>query len=170
MSKLKNLEDLFEHELKDLYSAEKQLIEALPKMAKKANDPQLKKAFESHLKETETQKERLEQAFELLSLSPGRLKCKAMEGLIEEGEDMIDENATPETKDAGLIASAQRIEHYEISGYGTAAHFAQRLGKNDVYNLLEKSLAEEQKTDTLLNDLAKSYINQKAMAGSAKNS
>lgn len=168
MSKLKNLEDLFEHELKDLYSAEKQLIEALPKMAKKASDPQLKKAFETHLKETETQRERLDQIFSLLNLSPGRLKCKAMEGLIAEGEDMIDENATAETKDAGLIASAQRIEHYEISGYGTAAHFAERLGKKDVFKLLEQSLNEEQKTDTLLNDLAKSYINQKAMAGSSK--
>lgn len=170
MAKLKNLEDLFEHELKDLYSAEKQLIQALPKMAKKANDPQLKQAFEKHLQETEGQKERLDKIFEMLSMTPGRLKCKAMEGLIEEGEDMIDENATAETKDAGLIASAQRIEHYEISGYGTAAHFAQRLGKNDVFKLLEQTLNEEQKTDTLLNDLAKSYINQKAMAGSANNS
>jgi ferritin-like metal-binding protein YciE len=168
MSKLKNLEDLFEHELKDLYSAEKQLIEALPKMAKKANDPQLKQAFEKHLQETQVQKDRLDQIFGILNLAPGRLKCKAMEGLIEEGEDMIDENATPETKDAGLIASAQRIEHYEISGYGTAAHFAQRLGKKDAFKLLEQSLAEEQKTDTLLNDLAKSYINQKAMTGSSK--
>lgn len=170
MAKLKNLEDLFEFELKDLYSAEKQLIQALPKMAKKANDPQLKQAFEKHLQETETQKDRLDQIFKLLDLSPGREKCKAMEGLITEGEDMIDENATPETKDAGLIASAQRIEHYEISGYGTAAHFAQRLGKKDVFKLLEQSLNEEQKTDTLLNDLAKSYINQKAMAGSSKKS
>lgn len=168
MSKLKNLEDLFEHELKDLYSAEKQLIEALPKMAKKASDPQLRQAFETHLKETEGQRERLDQIFGMLEMSPGRLKCKAMEGLIAEGEDMIDENATPETKDAGLIASAQRIEHYEISGYGTAAHFAQRLGKNDVFKLLEQSLNEEQKTDTLLNELAKNSINQKAMAGSAK--
>lgn len=170
MSKLKNLEDLFEHELKDLYSAEKQLLEALPKMAKKASDPQLKQAFEKHLKETQGQKERLEQIFGLLDMTAGRLKCKAMEGLITEGEDMIDEEATPETKDAGLIASAQRIEHYEISGYGTAAHFAQRLGKKEVYQLLEQSLGEEQKTDTLLNDLAKSYINQKAMASNSKTS
>ena len=163
MSKLKNLEDLFHHELKDLYSAEKQLLEALPKMAEKAQDPKLKSAFETHLEETKAQKERLEKVCELVGISPGRMKCKAMEGLVEEGEDMIDENADPEVKDAGLIASAQRIEHYEISGYGTAAHFAERLGLTEAYALLNETLKEEQKTDTLLNKLAKSYINQKAM-------
>jgi ferritin-like metal-binding protein YciE len=169
MAKLKNLDDLLEHSIKDLYSAEKQALEALPKMAKKANDPQLKKAFETHLQETEQQKNRLEQIFQLLGLPNSRIKCEAMEGLIKESEEMIDENATPEVKDAGLIASAQKMEHYEISGYGTAAHFAQRLGKNDIYKLLEQTLNEEQKTDTLLNNLAKGYINQKAMPGSAKN-
>src|SRR5687767_10376935 len=116
MSKLKSLEDLFEHQLKDLYSAEKQLIEALPKMAQTASDPGLKKALESHLEETKAQKQRLEQVCELIGISPGRMKCKAMEGLVEEGEETIDENATPEVKDAGLIAAAQRIEHYEIAG------------------------------------------------------
>jgi ferritin-like metal-binding protein YciE len=169
MAKLKNLEDLFEHSLKDLYSAEKQALEAMPKMAQKANDPKLKQAFETHLKETEQQKNRLEQIFEMMQLPNSRMKCKAMEGLIEESQELIDENATPEVKDAGLIAAAQKMEHYEISGYGTAAHFAQRLGKNDVFKLLEQTLNEEQKTDTLLNDLAKNYINQKAMAGSSKN-
>ncbi len=163
MGKLKNLEELFFHELKDLYSAEKQLITALPKMAKKASDPKLKKAFEMHLEETKAQKERLEKVCELMKISPGRTKCKAMEGLIEEGEDMIDEKATPETKDAGLIASAQRIEHYEISGYGTAAHFAERLGHTEAAKLLNQTLKEEQNTDTKLNKLAKSFINQKAM-------
>lgn len=163
MSKLKNLEDLFHHELKDLYSAEKQLLEALPKMAEKAADAKLKQQFEMHLQQTETQKQRLEKAFELLGVSPGRITCKAMQGLIEEGEDMIDEKAEPEVKDAGLIASAQRIEHYEISGYGTAAHFAERLGQPEVFELLNETLKEEQKADTLLNKLAKGYINQKAM-------
>ncbi len=138
-------------------------------MAKKANDPQLKQAFETHLSETEQQKKRLEQIFEMMGLPNSRMKCEAMEGLIKESEEMIDENATPEVKDAGLIASAQKMEHYEISGYGTAAHFAQRLGKNDVFEILQQTLSEEQKTDTLLNDLAKNSINQKAMAGSAKN-
>ncbi len=163
MSKLKNLDDLFQHELKDLYSAEKQLLEALPKMAEKAQDPKLKEAFQSHLEETKVQKERLEKVCELLGISPGRMKCKAMEGLIEEGEDMIDENATPETKDAGLIASAQRIEHYEISGYGTAAHFAESLGHTEAFQLLSETLKEEQNADTKLNKLAKASINKKAM-------
>ncbi len=163
MPKLKNLEELFHHQLKDLYSAEKQLLEALPKMAKKAKDPKLKQAFELHLQETEEQKARLEQVCEILGISPGRMKCKAMEGLIEEGEDMIHEDADADVKDAGLIAEAQRIEHYEISGYGTAAHYAERLGLKDVARILNATLEEEQATDTKLNKLAKTYINQKAM-------
>jgi ferritin-like metal-binding protein YciE len=162
MSKLKSLEDLFEHQLKDLYSAEKQLIEALPKMAETATDPGLKKAFETHLEETREQKKRLEQVCELVGISPGRMKCKAMEGLVEEGEEAIDEDATPEVKDAGLIAAAQRIEHYEIAGYGTAAHYAERLGKTEAAQLLAQTLKEEQLTDTKLNKLAKGYINEKA--------
>ena len=163
MSKLKNLDDLLEHEIKDLYSAEKQLLKALPKMAKEANDENLVKAFEKHLAETEKQLERLEKVCELLDIKPGGQKCKAMEGLVEEGEGMIDENATPETKDAGLIASAQRVEHYEISGYGTAAHFAERLGHTEAAKLLNETLKEEQATDTKLNELAKRSINKKAM-------
>ena len=163
MPKLKTLEDLFHHQLKDLYSAEKQLLEALPKMAKKARDPKLKQAFELHLQETEEQKARLEQVCEMIGISPGRMKCKAMEGLIEEGEDMIHEDADSDVKDAGLIAEAQRMEHYEISGYGTAAHYAERLGLKDVARILNATLEEEQATDTKLNKLAKGYINQKAM-------
>ena len=162
MSKLKNLEDLFHHELKDLYSAEKQLLEALPKMAETAQDPKLKLAFEQHLQETQQQKERLEKVCELVGISPGRTKCKAMEGLIEEGQDMIDEKATPEVKDAGLVASAQRIEHYEISGYGTAAYYAERLGLAEAQQLLAETLLEEKNTDAKLNKLAKGWINQKA--------
>ena len=163
MPKLKTLEDLFHHQLKDLYSAEKQLLEALPKMAKKARDPKLKQAFELHLQETEEQKARLEQVCEMIGISPGRMKCKAMEGLIEEGEDMIHEDADSDVKDAGLIAEAQRMEHYEISGYGTAAHYAERVGLKDVARILNATLEEEQATDTKLNKLAKGYINQKAM-------
>ncbi len=131
-------------------------------MAESAQDAGLKKAFESHLEETKIQKQRIEQVCELIGISPGRMKCKAMEGLIEEGEDMIDEEAEPEVKDAGLIASAQRIEHYEIAGYGTAAHYAQRLGFTEAYELLNTTLKEEQNADTKLNKLAKGYINQKA--------
>ena len=162
MSKLRSLEDLFHHELKDLYSAEKQLIAALPKMAKAASDERLRQAFEMHLQETEVQKERLEKVCEMVGISPGREKCAAMEGLVEEGSKMIKEDADPETKDAGLIACAQRAEHYEISGYGTAAHFAERLGHMDAAKLLRQTLEEEQATDTKLNELAKSSINAKA--------
>lgn len=133
-------------------------------MAETATDPKLKAAFEKHLEETKNQKARLEQVFELCGLTTGRKKCEAMAGLVEEGQSMIDEKATPEVKDAGLIASAQRIEHYEIAGYGTAAHYAARLGHTEASKLLEQTLQEEQKTDTLLNDLAKSYINQRAQA------
>lgn len=162
MSKLKSLEDLFEHQLKDLYSAEKQLIEALPKMARTAMDMGLKHALELHLEETKEQKKRLEQVCELVGISPGRTKCKAMEGLVEEGQETISEDATPEVKDAALIAAAQRIEHYEIAGYGTAAHYAERLGKTEAAQLLSQTLYEEQQTDTKLNKLAKGYINEKA--------
>ncbi|PSR55321.1 ferritin-like domain-containing protein [Adhaeribacter arboris] len=162
MSKLKNLDELFQHEIKDLYSAEKQLIQALPKMAESATDAKLKQQFEQHLEETKAQKERLEKVCELLGISLGRIKCKAMEGLIEEGQELIAEDAEPEVKDAGLIASAQRIEHYEISGYGTAAHFAERLGHAEAFQLLSETLKEEQTADTKLNKLAKGYINQKA--------
>jgi len=162
MSKLKTLDDLLEHQLKDLYSAEKQLIAALPKMIEATQDEKLKKSFETHLEETKEQKNRLEKVCEIIGISPGRMKCKAMEGLIEEGEEAIDEDATPEVKDASLIAAAQRIEHYEIAGYGTAAHYAERLGHSEAAQLLDQTLKEEQKTDTLLNKLAKSYINAKA--------
>lgn len=162
--KLKNLEDLFEYELKDLYSAERQLVQALPKMAKEANNPKLKEAFESHLEETKGQKEKLDRVFALLNIKHGNTKCLAMEGLIEEGKDLIDENATPEVKDAGLIAAAQKIEHYEISGYGTVVHYAEKLGHKEIHQLLSEILNEEKKADTKLNDLAKKTVNQKAMA------
>lgn len=160
--KLKNLEDLFEYELKDLYSAEKQIIAALPEMIKKARDPELKKAFESHLEETKEQKERLETAFELLNIEPGNKVCEAMAGLIAEGKEMIDEDATPETKDAGLIATAQKIEHYEISGYGTAAHFAKMLNNDELHELLSETLKEEYSADKKLNKLTVESINAKA--------
>ncbi|MFC6997189.1 YciE/YciF ferroxidase family protein [Rufibacter roseus] len=162
MAKLKSLDDLLEHQLKDLYSAEKQLIDALPKMARNTEDAKLKKAFENHLEETKEHKARLEKVCEILGISPGRMKCKAMEGLIEEGQEAIDEKATPEVRDANLIASAQRIEHYEIAGYGTAAHFAERLGHKEAAEILGQTLSEEKKTDTLLNKLAKNSINEKA--------
>jgi ferritin-like metal-binding protein YciE len=147
--KLETLEDLFQEQLKDLYSAENQLLKAMPSMASAAKDQRLLQSFELHRQETENQVTRLEQI--------------AMQGLIAEGQETISEDASDEVKDAALIAAAQRIEHYEIAGYGTAAHYAERLGYDTAASLLRQTLQEEQNTDTKLNDLAKSYINQKAM-------
>lgn len=162
MASLNNLEDLLKHELQDLYSAENQIVSALPKMEKKASDQKLKKAFQTHLEETKEQVERLKQACEILNISPGGVKCKAIEGIIKEAEDFLKEDADADVMDAGLIANAQRVEHYEIAGYGTACHFAKRLGYDDVYQLLSATLEEEKDTDEKLNDLAIEQINEKA--------
>ena len=159
---MKNLEELFEHQLKDLYSAESQLIEALPKMVKASHDSELKKAFESHLEETKNHKKRLEEICKELSIKPTGEKCKAMEGLVKEAESMIDEKADPEVKDAGLIAEAQRVEHYEISGYGTATRFAKELGHDSIAKKLQKTLDEEYNADQKLDNLAERRLNVKA--------
>ena len=159
---MKNLEELFEHQLKDLYSAESQLIEALPKMVKASHDSELKKAFESHLEETKNHKKRLEEICKELSIKPTGEKCKAMEGLVKEAESMIDEKADPEVKDAGLIAEAQRVEHYEISGYGTATRFAKELGHDSIAKKLQKTLDEEYNADQKLDNLAERRLNAKA--------
>jgi ferritin-like metal-binding protein YciE len=160
--KLETLDDLFEMQLKDLYSAENQLVKALPQMAAAAKDGRLRQGFERHSRETEEQVNRLEQIAESLDLKLSGHTCKAMEGLIAEGQETMSERATDEVMDAALIAASQRIEHYEISGYGTAAHFAERLGHTEAATLLRKTLEEEQLADTKLNDLAKNYINAKA--------
>lgn len=160
---MKTLSDLLEHEIKDLYSAETQLIEALPKMAEAATNEQLQAAFESHLEETEGHKERLREICKILGINPGNTKCDAMAGLIEEGEDMVDEDAEDAVKDAGLIACAQRVEHYEIAGYGTARHFARMLGEDEVADLLATTLEEEKDADEKLNDIAIQTVNQEAM-------
>jgi ferritin-like metal-binding protein YciE len=160
---MKKLEDLFEHQLKDLYNAENQLIKALPKMAKAANDAELKKAFEKHLEETETHKQRLEEVCEELDIKPTREVCKAMKGLLEEAQGMIDEKAEKEVKDAGLIAEAQRVEHYEISAYGTVVRYAKELGHTKIAAKLKKTLDEEYKTDDALTALAEKRLNKKAM-------
>jgi ferritin-like metal-binding protein YciE len=159
---MKNLEELFEHQLKDLYSAENQLIEALPKMVKASHDSELKKAFESHLEETKNHKKRLEEICKELSIKPTGEKCKAMEGLVKEAESMIDEKADPEVKDAGLIAEAQRVEHYGISGYGTATRFAKELGHDSIAKKLQKTLDEEYNADQKLDNLAERRLNVKA--------
>ena len=161
--KMETLEDLFQMQVQDLYSAETQLVKALPKMAEKAKDSRLRASFENHLHETEKQVERLEKIGESLNFKLSGHTCKAMAGLIAEGQETMSERATAEVMDAALIAASQRIEHYEISGYGTAAHFAQRLGHAEAASLLRQSLDEEQATDTKLNDLAKNYLNAKAM-------
>ncbi len=160
----KELGDLYKEELKDLYSAESQLVGALPKMAKAAASPELKKAFESHLEETKVQVQRLEQIFEEIEGSPRGKKCKAMAGLVEEGAELIKEKADfePAVLDAALIGAAQRIEHYEIAAYGTVRTFAQQLGYTKAVNLLQQTLDEEAATDEKLTALAVSGINQQA--------
>ena len=161
---MKNLKELFEHQLKDLYSAESQLIEALPKMAKNASDSNLKQAFEAHLEETKQQRKRLEEICEEIGIKPTGEKCKAMEGLIKEAEGFINEAEEDDVMDAGLIAEAQRVEHYEISGYGTAVRLAKELGHKEIAKKLQKTLDEEYDADNKLDKLAEGRLNAKAMA------
>ena len=159
---MKNLQELFEHQLKDLYNAEGQLIKALPKMVKKANDAKLKEAFESHLEETKEQKTRLEEICKELKIKPTGEKCHAMEGLIKEAEGFMEEAEADDVMDAGLIAEAQRVEHYEIAGYGTAVRFAKELGHKEIAAKLQKTLDEEYNADNKLDKLAEGRINKKA--------
>ena len=159
---MNTLRDLYIDELKDLWSAEKQLVKALPKMAKAANDPELSKAFMTHLRQTERQVQRLEQVFEELGESPRGKKCIGMEGLIEEGNELIKERPDEDVLDAGLIAKAQHVEHYEIAGYGTVRSYAQLLGNDRQAQLLQETLDEEGETDKLLTQLAESSINIEA--------
>lgn len=161
---LETLKDLYIAELKDLYSAERQLIKALPKLAKAANDQNLQQAFRTHLKETTQHAARLEQICEELGVSPRGKKCVGMEGLIEEGTELIKEDPDPDVLDAGLIAKAQHVEHYEIAGYGTVRTYARQLGFESQAELLQQTLDEEGRTDHLLTDLAESGINVEAEA------
>lgn len=160
--KIQTLHDALVHELQDLYSAETQLTKALPKMAKAATHEELSAAFEEHLEQTKGHVERLEKAFGLLEAAKGREKCKGMEGLIEEGKKAIEEDMPGEVRDAILIGAAQRVEHYEIAGYGTARAFAEKLGLDEVAALLQDTLDEEAETDERLTDLASSIINDDA--------
>jgi ferritin-like metal-binding protein YciE len=159
---LRTMEDLLVHELKDLYNAENQILKALPKMAKAASSADLQKAFEDHLEETKNQVHRLEQIFQELGLPARGKKCKAMEGLLEEGKEVVDEDAEPHVKDAALIGAAQRVEHYEIAGYGTARAFAKFLGDERIAELLTQTLDEEKGANTKLNHLAETVINLQA--------
>lgn len=163
--KLDTLEKLLLHELKDLYNAEKQITKALPKMAKAASDSQLKKAFEDHLEQTKGQIERLETIFSARDMKASGPTCEGMKGLIEEGESLLKEDMEPQVLDAALIGAAQKVEHYEIAGYGTARTFAEMLGDEKSARLLQQTLDEESKTNEKLNKLALESINQRATAG-----
>jgi ferritin-like metal-binding protein YciE len=157
-----SLEDLFRHELKDLYDAEHRIIEALPQMAEKASNSSLKQAFEDHLRQTEKHVERLEAIFEHLGIEPERVKCDAMVGLVKEGSAVLGADGDPDAIDAGLIAAAQKVEHYEIAGYGTVRSFARRLNNQYVAELCEQTLDEEKNTDQLLTEIAEGSVNPAA--------
>jgi ferritin-like metal-binding protein YciE len=157
------LEELLVDELKDIYSAESQIVKALPKMAKAASSPDLKRAFERHLEETRRQVERLDQIGDTLDIRLTGKKCKGMEGLIEEGKEIIEEDLDENAIDAGLIGAAQKVEHYEIAAYGTARTHATLLGYNKIARLLQQTLNEEGATDKKLTQLAESIINVEAV-------
>ena len=156
------LEDLFRHELKDLYDAEHRLVEALPQMAEKATNPRLKQAFEDHLQQTEKHVQRLESIFEHLGIEPDRVKCDAMVGLVKEGSNVLSADGDADTIDAGLIAAAQKVEHYEIAGYGTLRTFAHRLNDEYAAELCQQTLEDEKATDQLLTEIAERSVNPAA--------
>ncbi|WP_339697909.1 ferritin-like domain-containing protein [uncultured Marixanthomonas sp.] len=160
---MNTLHDLFIHQLRDLYSAEKQLIQALPEMVQQANNSKLEEAFSSHLEETKEHKKRLEEVFDTLDVEPGSETCEAMQGLIKEAKNFLDQNLSDEVKNAGMIAEAQRIEHYEIAGYGTVCTYAEELGHDDILQKLKTTLDEEYGADDTLKELAKSRLNKKAI-------
>ena len=160
---MKNLQELFEHELKDSYSAEKQLVEALPKMHDAATHKELKKSFADHLEQTKGHRDKVKSILDDLGVNPGSTKCDGMEGLIKEGEAVIKEDAPSNVKDAALISAAQRVEHYEMAGYGTASEYARILGHDKYAKTLESILAEDTKSDKHLNGLALKEINKSAM-------
>jgi len=161
---LNSFDDLFLEQLEDLYDAEQRLVTALPKMASAAHSSSLKSAFQDHLRETQQQVSRLEQIFSLLGKSARSKTCEAMKGLVAEGSEVISASGDPDVKDAALIAAAQRVEHYEIAGYGTLRTFAQRLGRHDIAQLLQQTLDEEAAADKKLTALAERSINPKAAA------
>jgi ferritin-like metal-binding protein YciE len=156
---LETLKDLYIHELKDLYSAEQQLVKALPKMAKAARNKELAAGFQEHLEQTKGHAQRLEQILSSHKQTSRGPKCKGMEGIVAEGAELIEEEADEEVKDAGLISAAQRVEHYEMAGYGTARTYADLLSDKEGANLLQMTLEEERATDQKLTKLAKSAIN-----------
>lgn len=158
----KDLNDLFYETLKDIYYAEKQILRALPKMARKANAEQLGQAFEQHRGETERQIERLESVFEMIGRAPRGKTCDAIIGILDEGKEIMEDFADSEALDAGMLSAAQAVEHYEISRYGTLIAWAEQLGLDDAVPLLEETLAEEKRTDLLLSKLALARVNAEA--------
>lgn len=165
MPKLTSLEELFLHELRDTYHAEGQILKALPKMAQAASHPELKRAFESHLKQTHLHVRRLERVFTLLGMPADGTPCDGMAGLLKEGDKITQEDAEPEVLDAALIAAAQRVEHYEIASYGCLCTYAEMLGYDKAHALLGKTLDEEETTDMTLTELAETVINPHAVEG-----
>lgn len=163
MSRLNTLEDLLHEHLRDLYSAEEQIIEAMPKMIEAASSAELRKGFEEHLKQTQVHRERLIYIFDQLKEKPEGHTCKAMQGIIKEGEEMIKIKADPEVRDAGLIAAAQRVEHYEIAGYGCVRTWAKLLDMPEITKMLQQTLDEEGETDKKLTTLAERKLNTKAV-------
>jgi ferritin-like metal-binding protein YciE len=163
--KLDTLEKLYVNELRDIYNAENQLLKALPKMAKGASSPDLKNAFENHLRQTETHVERLEQIFGEFNESAKGKTCRAMKGLIEEGSEILTEDGEESVLDAGIIVAAQKVEHYEIAAYGSVRTFAKLLGQTKAAELLQATLDEESEANELLNELAESIVNPEALIG-----
>jgi len=161
--KMDTLKKLYVNELKDLYNAENQLLKALPKMAKGTSSDELKQAFEDHLRETEEHVERLDKIFKDLDENPKGKTCKAMKGLVEEGSEILEEDGDPSVLDAGIIAAAQKVEHYEIASYGTVRAFARLLGEQRAEQLLQLTLDEESAADEKLNELAQSTVNPEAL-------
>lgn len=170
MAKIDSLETLLEEELKDIYSAEKQLVKALPKMAKTATSEELRAAFEEHLEVTKGHVDRLEEVFEVLGKTAKAKTCKAMQGLLEEGKEIMEEDAEDSVMDAGLIAAAQKVEHYEIASYGTVRTWARLCGREEAAELLQETLDEEGEADKKLTELAEAMVNSEAESGNGSSS
>jgi ferritin-like metal-binding protein YciE len=164
---MNRLHDLFVDELKDIYSAEKQILKVLPKLIRRAQNPDLVQALREHLEQTEMQVERLDQAFEELAATPRGKRCKGMEGLIEEGEEMLDHDGDPDVIDAGIIGAAQRVEHYEIAAYGTALAHARAMRHGTIAQLLQQTLDEEYGADKLLTKVAEGHVNRVAQSAAS---
>lgn len=170
MPGLETLQDLLVHELQDLYNAENQIMKALPKMARKASSKELREAFEEHLSQTEMQAQRIERALSLLDAPVRGRNCDGMQGIIEEGKKLMEEDASENVMDAGLIAAAQKVEHYEIAAYGSVKAWAELLGQDEITALMEETLEEEETTDKRLSEIAESMVNAEAAMSTSEES